>query len=391
MMAKLFNAPVACILASCIGMAACSNDSSNDGAVASAGSAGTQTTAGSAGFGVSGSGGTGATSAGGLSSGGTTSAGAGGTSATGGAGAGGIAGAAGTAGLAGASGAHAAGGAGGVGGVGGFGAVGGVGGIGGASGAAGAGGSSAECGMSGPCGADHVCDTTESPPACEPADTCGNGVVEANEECDDGNPLDGDACNHECKSTLVITAVTHVPYLDGEGLGCNEDGSGSPFDDLRRRDDVGAGLAAPINVNGLFAAFSASTGGVHFAGSCFLLDLGQAQSIGSVALRVRSVGPICNDNCAVTSSGCTDTVDLLVAHSLTDPPMPPVGVNPTGATGDPNWTHVRTTIFTGTNGGFGDESFDFGGAQARSILVCRGGAGGHRPNLLIDVAEVFPP
>ena len=30
------------------------------------------------------------------------------------------------------------------------------------------------------------------------AGICGNGVVEANEECDDGNTVDGDGCSSTC-------------------------------------------------------------------------------------------------------------------------------------------------------------------------------------------------
>ncbi len=43
-----------------------------------------------------------------------------------------------------------------------------------------------------------VCDTTETPPTCEPANLCGNGVFEAGELCDDGNGTSGDGCSASC-------------------------------------------------------------------------------------------------------------------------------------------------------------------------------------------------
>jgi cysteine-rich repeat protein len=46
--------------------------------------------------------------------------------------------------------------------------------------------------------ASRACDATESPAACEPADTCGNGTVEETEVCDDGNTFSGDGCSATC-------------------------------------------------------------------------------------------------------------------------------------------------------------------------------------------------
>ncbi|MFL5320481.1 MAG: DUF4215 domain-containing protein, partial [Myxococcaceae bacterium] len=45
-----------------------------------------------------------------------------------------------------------------------------------------------------------ICDTTtDIPGICEPANTCGNSVLEAGEGCDDGNVTAGDGCNGSCK------------------------------------------------------------------------------------------------------------------------------------------------------------------------------------------------
>jgi cysteine-rich repeat protein len=43
-----------------------------------------------------------------------------------------------------------------------------------------------------------LCDESETPPACEATETCGNGVLEANEGCDDGNNGDFDNCDAAC-------------------------------------------------------------------------------------------------------------------------------------------------------------------------------------------------
>jgi cysteine-rich repeat protein len=60
--------------------------------------------------------------------------------------------------------------------------------------------------------------------------TCGNGVVEGSEQCDDGNTTDGDGCNHLCESeantcgpgtvaggTIVGTRTVHVSLSIPDG------------------------------------------------------------------------------------------------------------------------------------------------------------------------------
>ena len=43
-----------------------------------------------------------------------------------------------------------------------------------------------------------VCDPNEEPPVCELADVCGNGTTEGEEGCDDGNTSTGDGCDDDC-------------------------------------------------------------------------------------------------------------------------------------------------------------------------------------------------
>ncbi|MBX7082407.1 MAG: hypothetical protein K1X88_24590 [Nannocystaceae bacterium] len=44
---------------------------------------------------------------------------------------------------------------------------------------------------------------------------CGNGVVEGDEGCDDGNLDDGDACDHDCVPTDAIVWSTEIPGVAG--------------------------------------------------------------------------------------------------------------------------------------------------------------------------------
>jgi MYXO-CTERM domain-containing protein len=82
-----------------------------------------------------------------------------------------------------------------------------------------------------------VCDMNEAPPLCEPAGSCGNGALEAGEGCDDGNAAAGDGCDAECLlelgagpctdgaqcasgvcNTLAAAPVCAVPIGCGNGV-----------------------------------------------------------------------------------------------------------------------------------------------------------------------------
>ena len=43
------------------------------------------------------------------------------------------------------------------------------------------------------------------------AEVCGDGVVGSDEECDDGNTVDGDACDHHCRANDLCGTATDVP------------------------------------------------------------------------------------------------------------------------------------------------------------------------------------
>ncbi len=59
------------------------------------------------------------------------------------------------------------------------------------------------------------CDTTETPSVCEPADTCGNGILEWGEWCDDGNTIAGDGCSVVCLIEIGDSCNTIAPWEIG--------------------------------------------------------------------------------------------------------------------------------------------------------------------------------
>jgi cysteine-rich repeat protein len=64
-----------------------------------------------------------------------------------------------------------------------------------------------------------VCDMNEAPPLCEPAGSCGNGVLDVPESCDDGNTSAGDSCDPQC-----LLELGAGPCTDGAQCGsgvCN--------------------------------------------------------------------------------------------------------------------------------------------------------------------------
>jgi cysteine-rich repeat protein len=72
---------------------------------------------------------------------------------------------------------------------------------------------------------DVIPDTIDDEPC---VSTCGNGVVECDEECDDGNTVPGDGCSDTC----TVDSTTHcgdgnVDYADGEEC---DDGNTDPGD-----------------------------------------------------------------------------------------------------------------------------------------------------------------
>ncbi len=64
-----------------------------------------------------------------------------------------------------------------------------------------------------------VCDMNEEPPLCEPAGSCGNGALETGEGCDDGNTSAGDSCDPQCLLELGAGPCTDGAQC-GSGV-CN--------------------------------------------------------------------------------------------------------------------------------------------------------------------------
>ena len=61
-----------------------------------------------------------------------------------------------------------------------------------------------------------VCNAAGGAPGlCAPANSCGNGKLEAGEGCDDGNLANGDGCNSSCKVEDKKPCNAAVPGLIG--------------------------------------------------------------------------------------------------------------------------------------------------------------------------------
>jgi cysteine-rich repeat protein len=59
--------------------------------------------------------------------------------------------------------------------------------------------------------------------------TCGNGIVESPEVCDDGNTSNTDTCNNSCQKTYCGDAIYQAPNGNGQTEQC-DDGNGSNTD-----------------------------------------------------------------------------------------------------------------------------------------------------------------
>jgi cysteine-rich repeat protein len=80
-----------------------------------------------------------------------------------------------------------------------------------------------DCSSSGdPCQTGTVCNETDD--SCDAVAACGNGVLEAGEDCDDGNTVDGDCCAATCQFEMLGSSCSDGQFCNGEEL-C--DGAGA--------------------------------------------------------------------------------------------------------------------------------------------------------------------
>ena len=111
------------------------------------------------------------------------------------------------------------------------------------------------CTANAECSSD-VCDMTEAPPLCEPAGFCGNGVLDVPEGCDDGNTTAGDGCSDvclledgepcandaQCKSTICDTIESDAcEPANSCGNGALEAGEACDDGNAEAADGCGAG------------------------------------------------------------------------------------------------------------------------------------------------------
>ena len=105
------------------------------------------------------------------------------------------------------------------------------------------GGSCSACSLGDACLVDSdcdtlVCDAIESN-VCENADVCGNGRVEVNEYCDDGNAVGGDGCSVLCRKEQGGACTA---YTECESGACQNGLCAAPScaDGIRNGDEIGA-------------------------------------------------------------------------------------------------------------------------------------------------------
>src|SRR5690606_5045309 len=76
------------------------------------------------------------------------------------------------------------------------------------------------------CG-DDICSADESfadcPADCEPVAECANGTREGDEQCDDGNSVDGDGCDADCTYSCTSDADCAVEDVCLVSPTCNLD------------------------------------------------------------------------------------------------------------------------------------------------------------------------
>jgi len=174
-----------------------------------------------------------------------------------------------------------------------------------------------------------VCDLTEAPPICEPADTCGNGKIETGESCDDGGSVAGDGCSAtclledgqtctsgaQCESTLCDTVGGNTcEQLNVCGNGSVE--AGEACDDGNTDNDDGCNSICLLEEgSGCTLGAECATGQCDAGGLgcvvCFDDQVGTAIDAGcgvpAPYCDASGVFPFCVAGCADSGAGTTDT------------------------------------------------------------------------------------
>lgn len=117
--------------------------------------------------------------------------------------------------------------------------------------------------------------------------SCGNGIVDAGEECDDGNTVDGDTCESDCAAATCGNNITDTGEMCDDGNNTNGDG-------------CEANCTSPTCGNNIIDAGEAcddgnTTNGDTCEGNCTLPACGN---------NIVDVGEACDDGNAVNGDGC---------------------------------------------------------------------------------------
>ena len=174
------------------------------------------------------------------------------------------------------------------------------------------------------CFNNQICDLSEEPSACEDAGSCGNNVLDAGEECDDGNVFGGDGCSPTCRFNTAPVAVDDTPALD-------EDSSNVVLDLTGNDTDVDGDILAVTALTQPAQGTVTLSGGVvrytppaNFNGQTtftYTVSDGEETDGGSVTITVRAVNdaPVAvADTATVDEDSGATTIDVLTNDSDVD-------------------------------------------------------------------------
>jgi MYXO-CTERM domain-containing protein len=167
------------------------------------------------------------------------------------------------------------------------------------------------CDQDADCPLGSLCNTASEPNVCVPMG-CGNGVLEPNEGCDDGNTTAGDGCDIACLIEIgkACTASTSCAsgLCDGNICACDQDSDCSKGEICNTIADPNACVPAGCG-NGVLEADEGCDDGNTLPGD------------GCDASCAKELGEKCTDNTECGSGNCDSTVNQCVCNQDSDCPM----------------------------------------------------------------------